>query len=345
MSSTKALRELTRVRFLRFIREKESVFWVFVFPILLAVVLGVAFKNRGVTAVDVGVLDGPGADRVVEALEAAAHIDVERFATPEEAQQQLKKGAIAALVTPGDPIGFRFDPTRPDGELARLRVEDALQRAAGRVDPVSLEREEVTETGSRYIDFLLPGILGMNLMGTGIWGIGFGIVTDRQRKLLKRLLVTPMRRWAFLLSFLLSRLLFMILEVAVIVAFAVWVLDVPLRGSLVSFSLIALVGTLAFTAMGVLLASRTETIEGISGLTNAATLPMWLCCGVFFSWERFPEIVHPLIQALPLTAFNDALRANMLDGASLWSQLPQIGVLGAWGLGCFGLALKIFRWQ
>lgn len=345
MSRLRAIGELTRVRFLRFIREKESVFWVFLFPLLLALVLGIAFKHRGVSAVKVGVLERPGAAPVREALAGAEHIEVVDFAAPDEAAAKLRKGAVDALVIPGDPLIFRFDPTRPESETARLRVEDALQRAAGRLDPVRIDREETTETGSRYIDFLIAGILGMNLMGTCIWGIGFGLVSDRQRKLLKRMLVTPMRRSDFLLSFILSRVVFLVLEVVVILVFAVWALDVPLNGSFVGLGVVAGLGMAAFTALGILLASRAETIEGISGLANACIMPMWLLSGVFFSYERFPELLHPLIKLLPLTALNDALRANMLEGAGLVSLAPELGVLAGWAVVCFLTALRIFRWS
>lgn len=344
MSDLNPLVELTRVRFLRFLREKESIFWVFVFPLLLTMVLGFAFRYRGVPVVKVGVLEGPGAGALCAALERAKNVEVERLRDPQEAERRFRKGALDALIRPSAPLELRFDPARPEGEAARLRLEDALQRAAGRVDPVEIACIEVKETGSRYIDFLLPGILGMNLMGTGIWALGFGLVTDRQRKLLKRLLVTPMRRSAYLFSFVLSRLLFMILEVSLLLVFACWVLGVPMKGSPVTLAMVVLVGTLSFTALGMLLASRVQTIEGISGLVNAAMMPMWLCCGVFFSYERFPEFLHPVIQALPLTALNDALRDVMLDGAGLWGQLPELGVLAAWGVVSYFVALKIFRW-
>lgn len=345
MSRLRAIGELTRVRFLRFIREKESVFWVFLFPLILALVLGIAFKDRGVSPVKVGVLDQPGAQPVRAALERADHIEVARFASRDEAAAKLRNGAVDALVIPGEPLVFRFDPTRPESDTARLRVEDALQRAAGRRDPLRIDREEATETGSRYIDFLIPGLLAMNLMGTCIWGIGFGLVSDRQRKLLKRMLVTPMRRADFLFSFILSRAVFLVLEVVVILVFAVWVLDVPLNGSLLGLGVTALVGMAAFTALGILLASRAETIEGISGLANAFTLPMWLLSGVFFSYERFPELFHPLIKLLPLTALADALRANMLEGAGLTTVIPELGILAAWAVICFSVALRIFRWS
>ena len=203
----------------------------------------------------------------------------------------------------------------------------------------------VREPGSRYIDFLVPGLLGMNLMGGSIWGMGFSIVDARRRKLMKRLIATPMPRHYFLLSFLISRLAMLVFEVGAFLGFAVLVFGVPIRGSLVLVAGVCVFGTLAFGALGLLIASRVRTIEAVSGLMNLAMLPMWVLSGVFFSSQRFPDAVQPFITALPLTALNDALRATMLQGATLAQIAPQMGVLAAWLLVCFPVALKLFRWR
>ena len=252
---------------------------------------------------------------------------------------------MAILLLPGDPPGLRYDPDRPEGRDAHLRVRDRIQRAAGRVDPVAIREEIVRETGSRYIDWLVPGLVGMNLMGTGIWGIGFALVEARQQKLLKRFLVTPMRKSSFLLGAILSRLGFLVAEVVVLMAFAMVVLDVPVRGSVVAFGIVCLAGAACFSGMGLLIAARPRTIEGASGIMNLVMMPMWLLSGIFFSYHRFPEVMHGPIRALPLTALNDALREVMLEGAPLWATAPEIAVQLAWAVGCFALALRYFRWQ
>jgi ABC-type multidrug transport system permease subunit len=201
------------------------------------------------------------------------------------------------------------------------------------------------EAGSRYIDFLVPGLLGMNLMGGSIWSMGFAIVDARRRKLMKRLIATPMPRTYFLLSFLIARLAMLVVEVGAFLLFAVLVFGVPIRGSLALVAAVCVIGTLAFGALGLLLASRARTIEAASGLMNLTMLPMWVLSGVFFSSQRFPEVVQPIIEALPLTALNDALRATMLQGATLTQIAPQLGVLALWLLVCFPVALKLFRWR
>jgi ABC-2 type transport system permease protein len=345
MNSYGPLRELTRVRFLAFTREPEAVFWVFLFPIVLALVLSFAFKQRGIETVRVGVVKSETEERWVSALSRGESIKVVSFDTPVEAERKLRSGALAALVTGGEPVTLRCDPTRPEGETARLRVLDAVERASGRTDPLPVVTEVLTDHGSRYIDFLIPGLLGMNLMGTGIWGTGFSIVDWRQRKLLKRFLVTPMRKSHFLLAQVFSRIGFLVLEVVVIVIFGVLVLGVPFRGSAASFAALCFVGTFCFSGLGLLIASRVRTLEGVSGIMNFVMMPMWLFSGVFFSYENFPEVFHPAIRLLPLTALNDGLRALMLEGSAGPPLLVQSLVLLVWGTLSFFLALRIFRWQ
>ncbi len=220
-----------------------------------------------------------------------------------------------------------------------------MQRAAGRTDVRATAVREMRETGSRYIDFLVPGLIGMNLMGTGMWGIGFSIVNARSRNLLKRLVATPMQRSHYLLGQLIGRMVFLVLEVGVILAFARLVFDVPIRGSLAAVAAVTLLGAGTFAGLGLLVASRARTIEGVSGLMNLVMLPMWILSGTFFSTSRFPATMQPWIQALPLTAVNDALRAVMLDGAGLSSLAAPLAVTAAWGGLAFAAALRLFRWR
>lgn len=332
------LAELTRHRALTFLRQPEALFWVFAFPIVLSAVLGFAFQGRRPAPSRVGVVGEASAWE--RWLEADSLIEVERFATREEAERRLAGGHLDALVLSFEPPELRLDPARAEAELARLRVLLAI----GGVSPDALAVDRVTEHGARYIDFLFPGLLGMSLMGTGLWAIGFAVADMRQRRVLKRFLVTPMRRSSFLASFLTSRLVFLAAEVTLITAFGVWVLGVPLRTSLATFAVVCTLGAVAFSALGLLVASRARTIEGVSGLLNLVIIPMWLGSGVFFSYERFPEEIHALLRALPLTALNDALREGMIDGAGLAEVVPELLVLALWTVVPFALALRVFRW-
>jgi ABC-2 type transport system permease protein len=342
-----SLVQLSSVRFKEFIREPEALFWTFAFPVLLAIGLGIAFRNRPAEVVHIAVV-GPSASasRVVAAARADSGLAVEEL-TADSARAALRTGRVALLVQPqGDgSVQYQFDETRPDARTARLLVDNAIQRGSGRGDVVTVSEAHVRERGSRYIDFVIPGLLGMNIMGSSIWGLGYTIVDARRKHLLKRLVATPMSRAEFLVSYLVSRIALLVGEVVVLLGFAALFFGVPVRGSLFQLALIILVSTLAFGGLGLLIASRARTIEGASGLMNVAMMPMWVLSGVFFSSENFPKVVQPFIQALPLTATNDALRASMLRGAG-WSAVgPEIALLAAWALATLLLALKWFRWR
>ena len=339
--------QLTLVRYREFFREPEAVFWVFVFPVLLTAGLGIAFRNSRPDPTPVAVIAGsPAAARVAEALRGSGGLVVETL-DDSAAAGALRTGRVALVVVPAGEgrVEYRFDPDRPDSRTARLLVDDAVQRAGGRQDPVRVSDRTISEAGSRYVDFLVPGLLGMNLMGSGIWGLGFAIVDARRKRLLKRLAATPMSRSQFLASFVLSRLTLLIIEVAALLGFAVAAFGVPVRGSLGTIAAICLLSALAFGALGLLVASRAQTIEGVSGLMNFVMLPMWIFSGVFFSSSRFPDILQPFIQALPLTAVVDALRASMLQGTTWPALLPELAVILGWLVVCFVLALRLFRWR
>jgi ABC-2 type transport system permease protein len=338
------LTQLTLAWMRGFYREPEALFWVFGFPIVLAFALGIAFKNRGPGEMRIGVARGAGDSAVARILEAAPGLTAVVLDSG-DARQALRTGRVALVVVPGDALVYRYDSTRTESRLARLEVDDALQRDRGRTDPAVVRDDRTTEPGSRYIDFLIPGLLGMNLMGSGLWGVGFSVVQARTKGLLKRFLATPMRKGHYLLSYMLSRLLFLIIEVAALIGFGWLVFDVGVRGSLVALGLVTLVGAFSFAGLGLLVASRAKTIEAVSGLMNLVMLPMWILSGTFFSYARFPDAMQPFVKALPLTGLNDALRGVMIDGASLVHVAVPLGVVAAWGLVSFLVAVKIFRWR
>jgi ABC-type multidrug transport system permease subunit len=336
---------LSRVR--EFYREPEALFWVYGFPILMVIGLGIAFRNQPIEQITVDVVAGPHAAGAVEALE-----DNERFVaaafTDEETRLRLRTGKTDLVVTAsgGTPpsYDYLFDPSRPASVVARNAVDDALQRAAGRKDVAATCQREFSEPGGRYIDFLVPGLLGMSLMGGGLWGVGFVTVDMRIRKLLKRFLATPMRKSDFLAGIMASRMLFMVPEVIVLLVFARLAFDVRIYGSVAAVVLLILLGAVTFSGLGLLVAARPRTLEAVSGLMNLVMLPMWMLSGIFFSSDRFPDVTQPLIRVLPLTALIDALRAVMQDGASLASQWSPIAIMLAWSVASFFLALRWFRW-
>jgi ABC-type multidrug transport system permease subunit len=339
-----ALAQLTLWRIREFTREPEALFWVFAFPIVLAFALGLAFKNRAPEVIRVAVEESGDATGVADGLAADTRVEA-IVLPPAAAYDRLRTGRVALVVRPGDPVTLTYDSTRSESQLARLAVDDALQRAAGRRDPLVIRDARVTEPGARYIDFLIPGLLGLNIMGTGMWGVGYGIVKDRTHKLLKRFLASPMRRSSYLLSYVLARLVFLGLEVSAVLIFAALAFGVPIRGTLAALAAIVVLGAMTFAGLGLLVASRTRTIEGVSGLMNFVMVPMWIGSGVFFAYSNFPEAVQPVLRILPLSALNDALRAVLLDGVPLPATALELGIMLLWGGASFLIAVRVFRWE
>ncbi|MGA2390428.1 MAG: ABC transporter permease [Candidatus Sulfotelmatobacter sp.] len=339
---------LLMARMLELKREPEVVFWVFVFPLLLAVGLGVAFRNKPGEASSVAIVQGVEAQQAQSLLTRSPQHASFKISIQDE--QTSRKGFRLGkydLVIESDENGglqYLYDPARPESVLAREEVDDALQSAAGRKNVIATSVVTSSDPGSRYIDFLIPGLLGMNLMNSGMWGIGFALVDMRQRKLLKRFVGTPMRRGDFLLALMSSRLVLMIIEIGLLLTLGVLVFHMKVLGSLFAILLVGAIGAIAFGGIGLLTASRAQKIESVSGLMNLVMMPMWIFSGVFFSYERFPLVIQPLIKLLPLTALNDALRASILEGTPLIHQWSRLIILIVWGSISFALALRWFRW-
>lgn len=337
--------ELTRGRLLELVREPAIVFWVFGFPILLSIGLGIAFRERAPEVPVIAVVGAPG---LAASLDASAELDAQALEAA-EAARALRKNRVDVVLTlaseTATAVRYRFDPARAESRQARLVADTALQRLRGRADVVSAADVAVTERGSRYIDFLLPGLLGLNLMGSSMWGIGFAVVDARSRKLMKRFAATPLPRAYYLLSFILARFVLLVVELAVLVAFGALAFDVVVQGSLAALVGVSVLGALAFAGVALLVAARPRTVEVASGWMNFVMMPMWLLSGAFFSYERFPEPLVPIIRALPLTALIDALRAITNEGATLWAVGPQVLTLVVWMVLGFVISLRIFRWQ
>jgi ABC-type multidrug transport system permease subunit len=329
-------------------REPEVIFWVFVFPLLLAFGLGIAFRNKPPDKTPVAIVKNAHTQQVTDLLHRIPQNSTIQFELLDEnvALDRFRLGAFELVVIGSESgVQYRYDPARPESVRARTIVDNALQAAAGRTDPLPTSSTASSEPGARYIDFLIPGLLGMNLMNSGMWGIGFALVEMRQRKLLKRFVATPMRRMDFLMALTSSRLVLMLLEVALLLGFGALVFHMRVQGSLLSILFLGALGAISFGGIGLLTASRAQKIESVSGLINLVMMPMWIFSGVFFSYERFPAMIQPALRLLPLTALNDALRAIILQGASLASQGARLSVLVVWGAVSFFLALRWFRWS
>jgi ABC-2 type transport system permease protein len=350
------LYELTVARILESFREPEVLFWVFIFPILLAVALGIAFREKPTDKLRIAIEVSSAAQQISELLSNREGLD-SVILTSEDSREQLRKGKVDLIIglvhnfspqPDGAPVArllFTYDETRSSSKIARMSSQDAIERGLGRKDMVSIIDNKIETPGSRYIDFLIPGLIGMNLMGSGMWGVGFAVVLARTRKLLKRLAATPMRRSHYLLGFIFSRMIFLIPEVAMLVVLGWIIFNVRVFGSLTDLVVVSIIGSMTFAGLGLLVAARSKTIEGASGWMNFIMMPMYILSGCFFSYERFPSFAIPLIKVLPLTALNDALRAVMNDGRPLYSIWLELVVMSAWLVMTFIVSLKIFKWQ
>ena len=361
MLQNSPLFQLYATRLRDFYRQPARIFWVYGFPTLLAIVLGTAFQNREAEPVQVDLIEGPGASWVDSALgahnEALARDRVRgmrkdvpevllRRAPEADAIKRLNTGKTPLVIEPkgSESIVYRYDPTRPEAAAARQTIDEILQRARGRKDPVETSNLPVQERGSRYIDFLIPGLIAVNTMGGGLWGLGFLLVNLRIGKLLKRFVATPMPRRDFLLALLGARLTFLVPDLTVLLLLGTLMFGMPIRGNLGLVILVDVAGALAFAGIGLLVACRTSTTEAVSGLMNLVMLPQWLFSGVFFSTDRFPDSAQPFIQALPLTQTAGALRRVILEGAGLVDVAPALAILAAWAVVTFVLALRYFKW-
>ena len=352
MSSSWKMHPVTQLflaRFREFIRQPEAVFWSYVFPLVMMIALGLAFRSEPMEAISIVVQTGPGSETLQTTLSGSKNLIVST-GIEAECRQQLRAGQSELIVVAqsnGEKSGyqFTFDPTRPGSVHARDVVNDVLQRAAGRTDPVETADLAVTEPGSRYIDFLVPGLIGMGLMGGGVWGVGFAIVDMRIRQVLKRFLGTPMKKPHFVAAMMFSRMVFMIPEIIIVLLVSRFVFGVVNHGSYFSVMLLIALGAFEFAGIGLLIASRAKTLEAVSGLMNLAMVPMWIGSGIFFSSKRFPEFVQPVIELLPLTPLIGGLRHVMQEGAALHQILPELAIILIWGAVTFFLAIRIFRWE
>jgi ABC transporter DrrB family efflux protein len=352
MMRLRVLKQIALTTWREFIRTPEAVFWTYGFPVIMAMVLGLAFGSENKAPVPVVVVKPASAVASEQSLPqplTAVLGQNQRLMVTElpraAAERGFRRGKFVVMLEGAvDDPKMLIDPTRPDAELARMHVESTLLSRGH--DGEAVVRTEITEIlGSRYIDFLIPGLIGLNLLGAGMWGVGFNVVRMRDRKMLRRLMVTPMRRVEFLFAFILSRLVLVIPDAVLIILFGVLVFGVPVLGPLVVILLLVLLGGFCFMGLGLLVAARTKTIEGVSGVMNLVMVPMWLLGGSFFSSERFPDAMQWLIQALPITHVNDALRVVMLEGGGLAEVWSQLVFLLVFGVACLFSAVKLFRWS
>ena len=344
--SKSQLLQLCLWRFREFWRRPEALFWTYGFPLIMLLCLGFAFRDAEALPLHVEVR-GPNASTVATQLESSkADLTVEQ-SSDDNWKKRLQSGRVHAVVesvASSESFVIWAEENRAESRTARWIVENALRRKEDS-RTTQIDVRKLDAPGSRYIDFLVPGMMAMNLMGGGLWGVGFAIVDLRVRKLLKRLLATPMSKFYFMASLMIVRMVFAVCELTALLLFSHFVFGVGCQGSFAELLIVLVLGGLSFVSIGLLIASRVQTIEAISGLMNLVMVPMWILGGIFFSNERFPEIVQPLLRSLPVVALVDSIRAIMLDGQSILNLWQPILVLLVWTVVCFAVAGRIFRWR
>jgi ABC-type multidrug transport system permease subunit len=260
-----------------------------------------------------------------------------------QAELMLKRGNAALIVTMNDStLEYHFDRYNSDAQLSYLQLT-SLFSGVNRLDKQS-EIKPMTEKGTRYIDFLIPGLIAMNVMMSTMWGVSYTLIENRTKKLLRRMVATPMPKWEYIMSHIVARIILCFVEAAIVYTFAYFYFGITIEGSILAFIILFLSGIVAFSGVAVLLASRTDKTQVGNGLINLIIMPMMLLSGIYFSYHNFPEPVIPIIQALPLTILADGVKAIFNESAGLAQVWKSILILNALGLVTFTIGLKYFKW-
>jgi ABC-type multidrug transport system permease subunit len=345
-----ALLELTKGRCREFIREPSAFFFVILMPVVWMVILGFAFSRSRPEVYGVGWPDAgatarpPVAAKVLETLRASEHV---HLVTGDDAQLLLaqKRGDVQLVLRflDGQP-SYEYDPTNPQALQARRLVDDLVQTAAGRTDPLAGRDQQVAVPGMRYVDFLVPGLVALSIMTSSLFGTAITIVANRRDNLLKRYLATPMRPMDYLLSHIFGRGFILAVELTAILVAALVLFRFRIEGGLIPFVAFAALGAASFTALAILCGARSSNPASVNGITNLISLPMMIVSGVWFSRVNFPDWMASAARVLPLTALVDGLRRIALEGAPLSSLGFEIGVLVAYLVGGALAARALFKW-
>jgi len=350
MRKRSSLLALTIGRWREFRREPSAFFFVIFMPILWMAILGAAFSGKGTMKVQVGWINSQPSTLpafefdIPESLEANPNIILHRGESSEIKLKQLR-GEIAAVITvdSSGPV-VSFDAASQEGSNASAIINRTLQEAAGRVDPLFINTEKIEIPGTRYIDFLIPGLLALSIMTSSLFGTGMLIVSNRRENLLKRYLATPMKPHEYLISHIFGRIFIFVVEVVAILIAGYLMFGFKTVGSYLSFLGFAFLGTAAFTSIAILCAARTANPATMNGMTNVISLPMMLVAGVWFSRANFPDWLGQIVQYLPLTALVDGLRRIALEGANISSLMFESVILLTYTVISTAAATKLFKW-
>ncbi len=349
---------LVTIQLKEFYREPGIIFWAFAFPIAIAGVLGIAFASKEVPETRVAIIStSHNANELVLKIEKAFSnsaggnsnglgVIIPKILEEGDAIKALKRGEVNLLLkedAQGN-LEFSFDPSNANAQRDYLLLSNALLSDANHNQAVSSIRK-LDSKGTRYIDYLVPGMLAMGVMNSCLWGVGWNLIEMRMKKLLRRMSATPMNKLSFVLSFFFTRLVVTTVEVITFLTFTFTVFENAFFGSPLAAVLIFLTGNFAFACIGIFVGSRAQSSQVGNGLVNAFTFPMMVLSGIFFSYKNFPDIVLPVVRHLPLTLMADSLRATFIEGAGVGDALYACVILICIGLGFLTAGLRIFRWS
>lgn len=356
MTNLRSLGQLYLMHLREFFRDWEIILWSVVLPLAMSWVLGVAFVQKKVTTRQVAVVgnlsESPELREVINEIEnrnisrprKSNDHSIFRFtlADRDNALKLLRKGKIVLFIelAADDTIRFHLDPANETSYLSYLILSRRLSQ-----EKIEMQLAPVTTQGSRYIDFLLPGLIALGIMNSCLWGIGYVLIEYRMKKLMRRMIATPVSRAVILASFFLSRMTINFVEALLLFLFGFFYFGFRLQGDFASLLLLFLSGNVAFAGLAFLLASRAENTRTGNGVINVVSIPLMLASGIFFSYANFPEAIWPLLQYSPLALLADALR-TIFNAPGEWHEiLIPVAILNAFGVFCFSISLKIFRWH
>lgn len=341
--------EQIKCRWREFRREPSAFFWVMFMPVVWMLALGFAFSKPHPETYGVGWLK-PSVETswtliIHDSLSQDPQLKL-REGEKSELETQMKRGEISLIVsTAADQnMLYTLDPANPEAVRAKGHVDDRVQRVSGRQDTVRTAEDTVKAEGGRYVDFLIPGLLGLSIMTSSLFGVGMTIVSNRKENLLKRYLATPLRAYEYIVSHVFGRMIVLFAEFFAVMFVGFLIFRFKVYGNFLAYFFLAVLGAGAFTSIALLCASRTKSIPMISGLTNIISLPMMMLSGVFFSKNNFPDWLRQATEFLPLTALNDALRKIALEGLSIQSLGFEISVLCVYLVLPAILTHRLFRW-
>jgi ABC-2 type transport system permease protein len=359
--------QLILINYKEFVREPGILFWALAFPVLMAWVLGIAFSKKAEFIQNVAYVKSslhtnneltaflesseivfpkinPGPEYRKSFETKMGRISFRLIpVTMDSAVLMLKRGqASIILQDKKDSLYYLFDPQSADARFNYIMLSSAINHERIIQDTTSVQI--LSQKGTRYIDFLIPGLLALGIMNDFLWGIGYGLIEIRTKKLLRRMVAAPMKKSLFVFSHFFARITLAIFEAVVLLLFSWVYFRIQIQGSFTAFIMLLLAGSFCFAGISILVASRTSSSRIGNSLINLISMPMMILSGIFFSYHNFPDFIIPVIQKLPLTMLADSLRGIMIEGTGLVENMPQFLFLSGLGTICFLVGIRIYKW-